>query len=56
MTQKRIINYITQLVITTELDIDEVLEQAIEKFSNQFDEEEIIESFNQAMEEIPDLN
>lgn len=52
----RIENFITQLVLHSELDIDEVLEQAIEKFEHEFSEDDIRLTMYQVMEDLPELN
>ncbi len=47
---------ITDMILSEELDIDQVLEQAIEEFGDQFSEESIRQVYQQVLLDMPELN
>ena len=53
---KKIKHFVTNLVLNSEYDIDEVYTMAYDRFIDEFSEEEIQRAFDQALEEIPDLS
>ena len=50
------IETITQLILNTDLDIDQVLEQAISRYSGEYTVEQVKQAFASVLEELPELN
>ncbi len=53
---KKIKRFVSNLVTNSEYDIDEVYTMTYDRFIDEFSEEEIQRAFEQALDEIPDLN
>ena len=51
-----IVYAITDMILSEELDVDQVLEQAIAKFGNEFSEEVIKQVYQSVLLDMPELN
>ena len=52
----KMIEMITYMILNTDLDVDQVLEQAIGRYQGQFTVEQVKQAYATVLNELPELN